>query len=145
MNDDVPGPTFSNAEAAAACQEVSLPVPARRGLELFNQRRYFEAHEELEVAWRAEACIVRELYRGILQVAVAFHHLLRGNYIGASKMLFRAQRWLAPFPAFCLGIELARFCQDVKNVEAEVLRLGPDHINEFDPQRLPTIRYTIEG
>jgi predicted metal-dependent hydrolase len=145
MNDDVPGPTFSAADAAAACQQASLPIAAQRGLELFNQQRYFEAHEELELAWRAEDGLVRELYRGILQVAVAFYHLLRGNYIGATKMLLRAQRWLAPYPEQCLGIQLAQFRQDVKNIEAEVLHLGPNQIRNFPPQRLPTISYTTEN
>ena len=38
------------------------------GMELFNQGRYFEAHEALEAAWRDESGPVRDLYRGILQV-----------------------------------------------------------------------------
>ncbi len=141
MESNVPGPTFSAAEAAAACHQGSLPVAAQRGLALFNQGRYFDAHEELELAWQAEHGLVRELYRGILQIAVAYYHLLRGNYIGTIKMFTRAQRWLAPYPDRCYGIDVARLRQDARQVEAEVLQLGPNRIAEFDARHLPPLHY----
>ena len=47
-------------EIACACQGV-LPAQVVEGLELFNRGQYFEAHEVLEAAWRAEPGPVREL------------------------------------------------------------------------------------
>jgi len=38
-----------------------------------------------EMAWRQETGPIRELYRGILQVSVAYYHLLHKNYAGARK------------------------------------------------------------
>ena len=40
------------------------------GVRLFNAGRWFEAHEVLEDAWRAEPEDVRRLYQGLLQVGV---------------------------------------------------------------------------
>ena len=56
---------------------------AAEGLRLFNAGKYFEAHEALEDAWNAEKGKVRELYRGILQIAVVYLHVTRRNYRGA--------------------------------------------------------------
>ena len=41
----------------------------------FNEGQYWECHETLEELWRAEPRPLRDLYQGILQVGVAFHHL----------------------------------------------------------------------
>jgi predicted metal-dependent hydrolase len=128
-------------EIERACQG-ELPALVLRGLELFNQGEYFEAHEELELAWRAEREPVRELYRGILQIAVAYYHILRGNYPGAVKMFRRSRTWLRPFPGRCRGIDLAAFRVDSGRVEAELLRLGPEGLDRFDRGLIKKIHYT---
>ncbi|HET6846614.1 MAG TPA: DUF309 domain-containing protein, partial [Anaerolineales bacterium] len=58
---------------------------AREGIRLFNEGRFFEAHEELEAAWREEPGRIRELYQGILEAGVTYLHLRRGNLVGAEK------------------------------------------------------------
>ncbi|MBE3144354.1 MAG: DUF309 domain-containing protein [Planctomycetes bacterium] len=71
-------------EISCSCQDVLL-AGVVEGLRLFNSGEYFQAHEVLEDVWREERRPIRELYRGILQVAVAYYHLNRGNLIGARK------------------------------------------------------------
>lgn len=102
------------------------------GIKLFNQGHYWHAHEALETAWMEESGEVRHLYRGVLQIAVAYLHVTRHNYPGVVKVYQRSQRWLDPFPDLCRGLHLGRLRQDAAAVMAEVLRLGPDHLNEFD-------------
>ncbi len=127
-------------EIEAACREP-LPPLAIEGLQAFNAGQYFEAHELLETAWRAEPRPIRELYRGVLQVAVGYYHISRQNYTGALKMFARSRKWLAPFPAVCQGIHLARLRQDMDRVEAELVRLGPDHIADFDLSSFQPVEY----
>ena len=109
-----------------------LPIEAIHGMALFDARQYFEAHEALETAWREEPGPIRDLYRGILQVAVGYHHILRGNYIGARKMFQRSRRWLSLFPDEVAGIDLKQFRADFAAVEAALQRLGPEHADEID-------------
>ena len=59
---------------------------AAKGIRLFNEGKYFEAHEALEIAWLDEQGKVRELYRGILQIAVVYLHATRLNYNGVIKV-----------------------------------------------------------
>ncbi len=94
-----------------------LPPDVIKGLELFNAGLYFEAHEELEKAWRAEKGPIRELYRGILQVGVGYYHIQRGNVRGALKMFRRCRQWLDRFPDECCGIDLKRLRQDYQRLE----------------------------
>ncbi len=126
-----------------ACS-VPLPPAALRGLEHFNAGEYFEAHEFLEAAWRAENAPVRELYRGVLQVAVAYYHLQRGNASGALKLFARLRKWLAPFPATCQGINLARLLRDVDQVEAEIHRLGPTRAANINNSFFHPVEYQTQ-
>ena len=130
-------------DVECACRGELHPQ-ARSGLELFNQGEYFEAHEALELAWREETGPVRELYRGILQIGVAYYHILRGNYLGALKMFKRSRPWLAPFPDQCRGVDLASFREDYREVEEALRRLGPDHVAHFDRALFKPIQYSEE-
>jgi hypothetical protein len=120
----------------------SLPPPAITGIQLFNARQYFEAHEALELAWREESGPVRELYRGILQVAVAYLHIQRGNYIGARKMFRHCRVWLGPFPDVCRGINIGQLKHDFQAVESMMVRLGPDGVQNLDPNLLKPVLYS---
>ena len=107
--------------------EQDLPPKARLGIQLFNQQQFFEAHEALEAAWKEEKGPMRNLYRGILQVAVGYYHIRRGNITGARKMFKRCRPWLTLFPARCQGVDLARLIDDFEAVEARLDRLAVEN------------------
>ena len=126
--------------AAQAAAEGELSEIARRGIELFNKGDYFEAHEELEHAWNAEDGPGRELYRGILQIAVAYLQITRRNYNGAIKMFLRARQWLDPLPDICRGVDVAALRQDAAEVRATIESLGAERIGEFEMTKLKPVR-----
>ena len=59
----------------------------REGVNLFNRGEFFECHEVLEAAWLEAADEQKRLLQGLIQVAVSFYHLRRGNFPGASRLL----------------------------------------------------------
>lgn len=120
----------------------SLHPQAVEGLQLFNAGRYFDAHEALEEAWNAETGRIRDLYRGILQVAVVYLHITRRNYNGAIKVYIRSQRWIKDWPDICRGIRLEQLRRDAEAAIVEVKRLGPERISEFDNDLLKPVRWT---
>jgi len=114
---------------------------AAEGLRLFNARKYFEAHEALEDAWREETGEVRELYRGILQIAVVYLHITRRNYNGAIKVYGRSQRWMKDWPEICRGIEVDKLRKNAEAVITEVRRLGMEKISEYDNSMLQPVEW----
>ncbi len=119
---------------------ATLHPAAIAGLRHFNAREFFEAHEQLETAWRAEPGPIRELYQGILQAAVAYLHIERGNFDGALKLSARSQEKLSKWPERCRGVEVARLRADLDSVIVEVRRLGPENIQQFNtPMFKPVI------
>ena len=121
----------------------SAPLHPRAadGLRLFNAGEYFEAHEALEDAWNAEPGIVRNLYRGILQIAVVYLHIRRRNYNGAIKVYARSQRWMKDWPALCRGIHVEELRRNAETVIKEVRSLGAERIAEFDNSLLRPVRW----
>ena len=120
--------------------EGDLHPRAREGIELMNAGRYFEAHEELEAAWKDERGRIRELYQGILEAAVVYLHVTRRNYVGAVKVYGRSMKWLRTWPAICRGVQVEQLRQDLGAVIAEVERLGKEHLDEFDPNLFKPVR-----
>jgi predicted metal-dependent hydrolase len=120
----------------------SEPPPAdlRRGIEQFNRGEYFEQHETLELLWRAERRDVRYLYQGILQIGVAFYHLRRLNHHGTIYMLTRGPGYLRPFVPACQGVDVVALLEAAATARAEVERLGPDRLAQFDWRLAPRVR-----
>lgn len=83
-----------------------LPQEVLEGLALINRGEYYEAHEALEEAWRAEVRPIRELYQGLLQAAVVAYHIQQANWRGALKVYRRAMRHLQPWPDQVAGIDV---------------------------------------
>ena len=119
-----------------------LHPQAAQGLRLFNAGHYFESHEALEDAWNAERGKVRDLYRGILQIAVTYLHVTRGNYNGAIKVYGRSQKWMQDWPEVCRGIRIGQLRRDAEAVINEVKRLGIENIRVFDRSLLKPVQWT---
>jgi predicted metal-dependent hydrolase len=130
-----------HAALADACQQP-LSSLALQGLESFNLGRYFEAHEELEHAWNEDKGPGRDLYRAVLQIAVAYLQIERGNYNGAVKMFLRARQWFEPLPPVCRGINLDRLRQDAQHAHQHLIKLGPQQIQSFDRSLFRPVEYT---
>lgn len=123
--------------------ETPLSDLAIKGLELFNKGEYFEAHEVLEEAWKEDATPARELYRAILQIAVAYLQIERGNYQGAMKMFLRVRQWIAPLPDLCRGVNIAQLKSDASEIHDDLACLGKDSISEFDTGIFKPVIYSV--
>jgi len=66
-------------------------------LTAFDRGEFFEAHEILEAFWVSYRGDDRDFYRGLIQAAVALHHLGAGNTTGAASVGERARRNIAPY------------------------------------------------
>jgi predicted metal-dependent hydrolase len=93
----------------------------QRGLALIRAGRYFEAHEELETAWRAAEPEERDFLQGLVHVAVAWYQAERGRRIGCERQLAKARRRLGPYAPRHRGVDLAALLARLDAVEPELL------------------------
>lgn len=118
---------------------------AIRGLEQFNRGEYFEAHETLEAAWNEDQSLGKDLYRAILQVAVAYLQIERRNYPGAVKMFLRMRQWLAPLPDECRGVDIAQLKKDAQAIYEQLVASGAEGIGSFDMNLFQPVHFKSGG
>ena len=92
----------------------------KRGLEAIRAGHYFEAHEELEQAWRAAPADERDFFQGLVHVAVAWYQAGRGRSVATERQLEKAARRLTPFAPAHRGIDVAGMLAQVETAQARV-------------------------
>jgi uncharacterized protein len=98
-----------------------MPDAYKAGLEHIRAGRFFEAHEELEIAWRAAAAEERDFYQGLVHAAVAWYQAGRGNTVGATRQLEKGLRRLEAYEPEHRGIDVAGVRRQLHAAQAIVL------------------------
>jgi hypothetical protein len=121
------------------------PLPAAEraaafeaGLAAYAEGDFFEAHERLEPAWMGTADLSeRAFLQGLIKLAAAYVHAVRGNPKGIARNLEGARdrlREAIAGGAPTSGIDLGRLLGDIDDRLAELTR-HPD-IVRLDPPTL---------
>src|SRR5947207_12198143 len=108
--------------------EEALPTDPDRlldiGIEHFNARRFFQAHETWETAWHPSPQDERDFWQGLTQLAVGFTHYQRGNPTGAVTLLQRGARRIAKYPDPYKGVPVAALAAAARKAAASIERAG---------------------
>lgn len=118
-----------SSKSSAETLPWNLHPQARIGIRLFNEGKFYPAHDHLELAWRDTPGKEGLLYKIILQIGIAYYHIKRSNTRGALKMFRRARRNLSDLPDVMLGIDLVQLQEDAREVEDQHHRLGTDQLS----------------
>ncbi len=105
---------------AAGVEPVSEePLPPEETIafarRLLDEGRPFAAHEVFEVRWKTCPAEERELWQGLAQLCVGLTHRLRGNDVGAQRLVERAAGRLLRYaetdgPAYGIDLPAAVGC-----------------------------------
>ena len=78
-------------------------------LNLFNDQKWYEAHDVFEEIWNNVDGDERQIIQGILQVSVSQFHLSKGNLNGATILLGEGLGRIKNRTNIDLGIDLESF------------------------------------
>lgn len=91
-----------------------------RGIALFQEGHWFEAHESLELAWKKTPLgDQRRFLQGLIQLAVSLEHARRGNQEGARRLWQKGTSKMEGLPAVYEGVALQKLLSDFENYFAE--------------------------
>lgn len=89
-----------------------------QGIELFNTGRFYDCHEAFEEIWRSTTPEPRDLFQGLIQVAVGLHHYLEnGNASAGRRVLRRGMARLRPLGGVCCGLDVAGLLEEAARWE----------------------------
>ena len=80
-------------------------------LKLFNNQKWYEAHDAFEDIWNTVDGDERQIIQGILQVSVSQFHLSKGNINGATILMGEGLGRIKNRTNINLGIDLELFCE----------------------------------
>jgi predicted metal-dependent hydrolase len=93
---------------------IQSRVPARReeetlreGIDLFNQERFWEAHEILEEIWHPATGVERDIIQGLILTAAALVHYQKNEKAVCVSILGRAKEKLGKLDNF-KGLDIKR-------------------------------------
>lgn len=99
---------------------------------LWAEGDYFEAHEALEGVWQRNRS---DFYKGLIQAAVGFVHLQRGNAWGGRRCFGTAREYLTGYRPRHLDLDVDRLVAALGDCHDHVDRLFPPGDRHYRPPR----------
>ena len=106
-------------------------------LKLFNDQKWYEAHDAFEDIWNTVDGDQRQVIQGILQVSVSQFHLSKGNLNGATILLGEGLGRIKTRTNINLGIDLESFCKCLEDLLTKLQY--KEKLNENDKPYLKRI------
>lgn len=111
-----------------------------RGWYLFNERKFWHAHEAWENVWRRHTKENKVFFQAIIQLAAAYHLLLeKKRYGGMMRNFEKAERKLKLFPETFLRVDVVQLLDAIDSARKEIDAIGEQCLERFDVQRIPLI------
>ena len=109
-----------------------------RGLDEFNDERFFEAHEVLEDLWHEYRDVDRTFIQGLIQIAAAFYHLQSRNLKGAVSQFAKGNEKLTHFLPDYKNVSVSKLLDDVQE---NLQRIRHSTNSSIDTITYPKIQY----
>ncbi len=99
-----------------------------KGVEHFNKREYYDAHEIWEELWHEEHGEAHDFVQGLIQFATALHHFEDSNLKGTRLLYIGGQQLLAPYPEIYWGIQLGKLRSDMERAAGKLVAYEQDKL-----------------
>ncbi len=107
----------------------------QKGLAAFNSAHFYDAHEHWEEVWLETPNPEKMFLQGLIQVAAAFHHYSRANFLGTKNLLRAGLLKLDFFPEKHRGLAMEPLRDSVRRWLA-ALEAGENP----EPGKIPQIQ-----
>jgi predicted metal-dependent hydrolase len=119
---------------------VAPPEEFWQGVEQFNQQEFYACHDTLEALWIEAFEPQKRFYQGILQIAVACHHLLNLNWRGAVILLGEGIARLRDYQPDYEGIDVTSLVMQSAELLKALQESGQEQVADFVKQLATTQR-----
>ena len=87
-----------------------------KGIEAFNNRKFYDAHEYWEELWLDYKLNDAQFIQGLIQLAVSYFHFFNQNLNGARSMLKKCLKKIDPIKV-ARGIDVIELKSQIYNVQ----------------------------
>jgi uncharacterized protein len=97
-------------------RHMEKDIAIKRAVQLFNDEKYWEAHETLEYVWKNATGTEKEVLNGIILIAAAFVHDEKNELDVCISILQRARKKLQPGSGIYHGIDINRIAYMISEI-----------------------------
>ena len=94
----------------------SFKASLQEAIDLFNNQKWYEAHDAFEDIWNDLVGDERQIVQGILQVSVSQYHLNKGNLNGAMILIGEGLGRIRNKVSEDLEIDLILLCNNLETL-----------------------------
>ncbi len=105
--------TLRSTESRASTREKEEAL--REGIDLFDQERFWEAHEVLEEIWHPATGVERDIIQGLILTAAALVHYQKNENDVCVSILGRARHKFGTLDNF-KGLDIKRLRTDIERI-----------------------------
>ncbi len=99
-------------------------------IDLFNNQKWYEAHDAFEDIWNDLVGDERQIVQGILQVSVSQFHLNKGNLNGAMILIGEGLGRIRNRASEDLEIDLKQLCRSLESLLSKLHSKTPLNQND---------------
>lgn len=110
---------------------VAPPEEFWQGVEQFNQQEFYACHDTLEALWIEAFEPQKRFYQGVLQIAVACHHLMNLNWRGAVILLGEGIGRLSDYQPDYEGIDVTELVEQSFQLLKALQEIGQEQVEDF--------------
>lgn len=122
----------------------SPPEELAVGVEQFNAGNYLQCCNTLEFISLHEPRIERNLYQGIIQLAMALSNRQEGDFRGALRLLRTGIQLLRHVTPVCQQVDVAGFIAQAGQLRERLEELGMEKMHQIPAESVPRIRMMNE-
>ena len=108
------------------------------GLQAYEEKDFFEAHELWEELWSEYYLDDKTFIQGLIQLAVSFVHLGNGNLNGAKSLMKKSGDKFSSYSGLHRGINIDKLKQQIVIIKNEYEQLLT--VEGFDWTHIPDLR-----
>lgn len=111
-----------------------------KGIEHFNARQFYDAHEVWEDLWHEEHGEANKFVQGLIQFATALHHFEASNMKGAKLLYEGGVELLTPYIEIFWDLPVKKLLVDMQNCFRDLLPYEQKDLpGRYDPlkQKFP--------
>lgn len=111
-----------------------IPAEFWQGVDQFNQHDFYACHDTLEAIWINALPADKNFFQGILQIAVALHHLGNENWRGAVILMGEGLSRLRSYPSNYGNIDVDELMEDTAILLKQLQLAGAEQIGGIAQQ-----------
>ncbi|MCF8243152.1 MAG: DUF309 domain-containing protein [Melioribacteraceae bacterium] len=116
-------------------------IDISEGVNLFNDWRFFEAHDYFEDIWLDYCGEARMFFQGLIQISVGYFHLINNNFRGSYNQLSKGSTKLQNYSPAYFQVDVEQLIKEFEPFIEKLEKKISGMEVEINTDTIPRLKY----